>query len=113
MNQLKIVRNRYIEDLKKSTLDAEVFDFHALARRTIAASSTAASRSPSGASPKREYDVGARDCGRAASSTPSNPSGSDLVIRPSGSSTADIPVLAARTSDRPSSIARTRACWKC
>src|SRR5262249_54516941 len=113
MNQFKIVRNRYIDDFKKSTLDAEVFDFHALARRTIAASSTATSRSPSGASPKREYDVGARDCGRAASSTLWSRSGGALVIRRGGSSTADIPVLAARTSDRPSSIARTRACWKC
>ena len=32
---------------------------------------------------------------------------------PSGSTTAEMPVLAARTSGNPSSIARTRACWKC
>ena len=42
-----------------------------------------------------------------------NPSGNLLTILPTGSMTAEIPVLAARTSGKPSATARTRACWKC
>ena len=34
------------------------------------------------------------------------------MTRPKGSITAEIPVFAARTSESPSSIARTRACCK-
>ena len=35
------------------------------------------------------------------------------MVRPSGSITAEMPVLAARTSGNPLSIARSRACSRC
>jgi hypothetical protein len=63
--------------------------------------------------PNRANRVGRRGAGSGASSAPATPSGSAAVIRPSGSITAEMPVLAARTSGRPCSTARIRACARC
>ena len=99
----------------KGTLNVTCIYCHYLAekarrRAKYANAKMPASAAYTGESPMRVYIVAGAGCGSRASSTPSTPSGSELTMRPSGSTTAEIPVLAARTSGKPSSIARTRAC---
>ena len=57
--------------------------------------------------------AGGHGAGRAASIWPVAPSGNSAVMRPSGSMAAVTPVLAARISGSPDSMARRRACARC
>ena len=67
-----------------------------------------------GQRPKRANGGGTGSgAGKAASSTPVWSRPRRAWMRPQGSTTAETPVLAARASGRPSSIARIRAMARC
>ena len=82
-------------------------------RPIAAATNSSAHRTGKVAAPCLAKKVGGAGFGSPLSMTPSTPSGNCSRIRPHGSTIAESPVLAARTSGSPSSMVRSRACAKC